>query len=81
MMDADTSGWFAEATAGPAFATYGAVDDAGVAEHLATGATAIALGGGYGFELARVRLDVGLRIQHFRIGVRGSYNAEKRDDA
>ncbi|AKU97298.1 hypothetical protein AKJ09_03962 [Labilithrix luteola] len=78
---APKSGWFADVSAGPAFATYGAIDDAGISEHLATGGSAVALGAGYGFDLLPFRLDLGVRVQHYRFGVRGSYNAEKRDDS
>jgi hypothetical protein len=74
-----TSAWFAEATAGPAFATFGPVGGATENEHLVTSGSSVALGVGYGIERPWFRLDLGLRLQHIRLGLRGRFDLTHRE--
>jgi hypothetical protein len=77
---APTSRWYVQAKAGPAYATFFPIDNGGISEHLATSGTQIGIGGGYGFDLGGARLDVGLRVQHLRLEVEGSYSLTEVND-
>jgi hypothetical protein len=72
---------FVSAQAGPAYATYFPIDEAGVAEHLAVHGTQSAVGVGRGTALGGARLDLGVRLQHIHEHIAGAYAADERDDA
>jgi hypothetical protein len=75
------SGIYAELNAGPVFATFLPIDPGGTdSEHLVTGASQLNFGAGYGWELPRLRLDVGVRVQHVHMAIAGNYSLETRDD-
>jgi len=78
--DRPPSSWFVEASGGPAFASYGSVDAAGLSEHRASGGSAVGVGGGYGIELRPLRVDLGLRVSHLRFSIAGRYDATHRED-
>jgi hypothetical protein len=75
------SPWYVQAKAGPAFATFFPIDDGGISEHLSTNGTQLCLGVGRGFDLGRARVDVGLRVQHLRLEVQGSYSLVEVNDS
>lgn len=77
---APTSHWYIQAEAGPAFATFLPIDAGGITEHQATGGSQSALGTGYGFEIGRMRLDTGLRVQHLHLQIQGSYSLVEVND-
>ncbi|MBK7862567.1 MAG: hypothetical protein IPJ65_28960 [Archangiaceae bacterium] len=76
-LPASASGFFVQASSGPAFATFFPVDALGVAEHFARNGVQSMAGLGYGFDAGPLRLELGLRLQHLHEQVEGSYSIDE----
>lgn len=75
------TGGYAEALAGPAFATYFPIDPGAPNEHFTTGGTQLTAGIGHGWRFGAIRFDLGFRLQYQTLTVSGRYDADTTNDA